>query len=126
MTIRNELKAIGRQVQPIRDKTFGWSKEFYFDATFPVFPGHFPGHPVLPAVVQILLAELTLEEGRGVSSPIEELLQAKFTTPIIPPCLVLCTVTAGKDGRWRGILESDGKPCAHILWREDEKTAHIL
>ncbi|MFU8818421.1 MAG: 3-hydroxyacyl-ACP dehydratase FabZ family protein [Desulfurivibrio sp.] len=40
--------------------------EFSFAPTFPAFNGHFPGHPILPAVVQLAavrhLAELAVGE----------------------------------------------------------------
>ncbi|MFH7319913.1 3-hydroxyacyl-ACP dehydratase FabZ family protein [Desulfurivibrio sp. D14AmB] len=67
--------------------------EFSFAPAFPAFNGHFPGHPILPAVVQLAavrhLAELAVDEQlspggcrnvkfRGAVRP-DDLLQAAVT-----------------------------------------------
>lgn len=61
----------------------GWTWRFCFKEDSAVFAGHFPGHPVLPAVVQLLMAQIALEEcsQRGNLTRVP---QAKFIAPIEP------------------------------------------
>lgn len=76
--------ALRRAATPLRAEEGGWSREYMLDASFPGFAGHFPGHPILPAVVQLLMARMTLEEGLGRPLRLSGVPQAKFTVPLTP------------------------------------------
>ena len=57
-------------------------------ADHPAFPGHFPGHPILPGVV--LLAEVMAEVARTTGEPPGRwgIASAKFLSPVTPGTLL--------------------------------------
>ena len=55
---------------------------FKLRADFPAFAGHFPGEPVLPAVVQIQMAVFIIGARRGRAAKLKEIKKAKFSTPV--------------------------------------------
>ncbi len=48
------------------------------------FEGHFPGHPILPGVVQVGWAVIYSEELYGYASGLDRLERVKFMHPILP------------------------------------------
>lgn len=60
------------------------AQSFCFDAEFVGFSGHFPGYPILPAVLQVLLAQLLAEEVIGSTLSVVTLNRAKFTQQVRP------------------------------------------
>ncbi len=98
-----------------------WCKRFTLPHTFIAFQGHFPDKPVLPAVVQILMAELTVAEVTQHALRLTEIIQAKFTAPIEPDSIIDCIVTAKQDNLWdctMSISESIGdRIAAKFRWR---------
>ena len=63
-------------------------QRYVFTADFPGFAGHFPGQPILPAVLQIMAATLLVEAAIGqvlLASGIE---RAKFVQTIVPGAIV--------------------------------------
>jgi 3-hydroxyacyl-[acyl-carrier-protein] dehydratase len=62
--------------------------EFRFDATDPVFAGHFPNQPLVPGVFQLEMARLGAEWLIGEQLGVREISKAKFLRPIIPAELV--------------------------------------
>lgn len=84
----------------------GWRQSFCFAADSAVFAGHFPGHPVLPAVVQVLMVQVALEE-IGQPAQLASVPQAKFLTPLGPDTPIMLTLSRGKrEGRWDCTLHS--------------------
>lgn len=59
-------------------------KHYCFDRDFIGFRGHFPGYPILPAVLQLLLAQLCIEEQKGCKIRIMRVEKAKFLSEIRP------------------------------------------
>lgn len=83
-----------------------WRQRFCFAADSAVFAGHFPGHPVLPAVVQVLMVQVILE-AIGQSAELACVPQAKFLAPLGPDTDILLTLSKGRrDGRWECTLHS--------------------
>ena len=83
-----------------------WRQSFCFAADSAVFAGHFPGHPVLPAVVQVLMVQVVLEE-IGQPAQLASVPQAKFLTPLGPDTPIMLTLSRGKrEGRWDCTLHS--------------------
>lgn len=73
----------------------GWTWRFCFKADSAVFAGHFPGRPVLPAVVQLLMAQIALEAcGRHVN--LTRVPQAKFMAPIEPGDDIVLFLSEGR------------------------------
>ncbi len=83
-----------------------WRQSFCFAADSAVFAGHFPGHPVLPAVVQVLILQVLLEE-IGQPAQLACVPQAKFLAPLGPNTPILLTLSKGRrQGRWECTLHS--------------------
>ena len=58
--------------------------EFSFDSDFIGFSGHFPGYPILPAVIQLLLAQHLIEKQKGCDVRVTRIVKAKFLSEIRP------------------------------------------
>lgn len=59
-------------------------QRFCFDQNFMGFSGHFPGYPILPAVLQVLLAQLLAEKIVGSKLSVVSLTRAKFLQQLRP------------------------------------------
>lgn len=57
---------------------------FCLPASFVGFSGHFPGYPIVPAVVQIFMAQLVAEQYLRVSKTIGSVERAKFLRQLKP------------------------------------------
>ncbi len=62
--------------------------KFSFDKDFIGFSGHFPGYPILPAVLQLLLAQLLIEKQKGNKIRVTSIKKAKFLSEIKPDDLI--------------------------------------
>ena len=92
----------------------GWRQSFCFAADSAVFAGHFPGHPVLPAVVQVLMVQVALE-AMGQYADLACVPQAKFLAPLGPDVDILLTLSKGRrEGRWECTLHSGETLAARI------------
>jgi len=60
------------------------TQSFRFDEDFLGFAGHFPGYPILPAVLQTLMAQLLAEQVVGLPLQFLSLERAKFTHQLRP------------------------------------------
>lgn len=88
---------------------------FRFAADFPGFAGHFPGHPVLPAVVQVLSAQLVVERWLGRPLVMQQLERAKFLRQVRPEESLRVVCRERKSGVWDAHLEAEGEP-ASAFW----------
>jgi 3-hydroxymyristoyl/3-hydroxydecanoyl-(acyl carrier protein) dehydratase len=66
----------------------GASVEFRFNATDPVFAGHFPKQPIVPGVFQLEMTRLGAEWLLREQLHVREIARAKFLRPIVPTELV--------------------------------------
>ena len=59
------------------------------------FDGHFPGHPILPAMLQVLLGIIVSEELCGTRLTLQKLDKAKFMSQIQPEQIITvsCKIT---------------------------------
>ncbi|MBQ7609058.1 MAG: hypothetical protein IJU76_14000 [Desulfovibrionaceae bacterium] len=80
---------------------------YCFPPTSPVFDGHFPGKPVLPAVVQILMAQLAIGDTQC------QIADAKFLEPVGPDEALVLTCLFTKM-RWVCTIEKNGQRAAQI------------
>ena len=70
---------------PLRVQDDGWAvKRYRFSSDFLGFSGHFPSFPILPAMVQVLMARKTAEEFSGHPLNLLRLDKAKFRMRIMP------------------------------------------
>ena len=83
---------------------------FCFPPAFTGFQGHFPGNPVLPGIVQILMAEVTA--GRGNDRVLAEVARCKFLRPVSPGERVNVTATPAGGEKWTCDLIVGEERCA--------------
>jgi predicted hotdog family 3-hydroxylacyl-ACP dehydratase len=80
-----------------------------------LFTGHFPGHPILPGIVHLALAQQALGEIAGREVALAAVRSLKLRRPVVPGDLLeLRLGNPGADGWWRfearcgGVLTSQG------------------
>lgn len=91
------------------------SQEFCFDPDFVGFSGHFPGYPILPGVVQLLLAQCLVEAAVGRGLELQEVSNAKFLEQLAPGGLIRVSCTSKgpeRAGWWAARLEIEGRLAA--------------
>jgi 3-hydroxyacyl-[acyl-carrier-protein] dehydratase len=87
-----------------------------FDATHPVFAGHFPGDPLVPAVILLEQVAIAVRAWRGLR--MARVLEAKFMAPLLPAqtaMLRLSEVPPHPDVRIRFEIRRDDKLLARGL-----------
>lgn len=93
-------------------------QRYVFSADFPGFSGHFPGRPILPAVLQIMAANQLVEAAAGqrlLSAAIE---RAKFVKTIVPGAVVEITcrrLPGATADLWEARIDSDRQPAASFF-----------
>jgi 3-hydroxyacyl-[acyl-carrier-protein] dehydratase len=60
------------------------TRRYHFSHDFIGFVGHFPGYPILPAMVQLLMALMCAEELEGRALEMDTISKAKFLMEIRP------------------------------------------
>ena len=95
-TMRTALAAAAGPITPTPQNPLVWEQTYTFTADSLVFSGHFPSQPVLPAVVQILMAQVLLEEKLEQKLTLAAVPQAKFSAPLGPDTPIVVQVQAGK------------------------------
>lgn len=74
------------------------SRTFLFAPDFPGFGGHFPGAPILPAVVQIQAVVALASETAGEPLRLAAVESAKFLSPVRPGETVVASVRRCESG----------------------------
>jgi 3-hydroxyacyl-[acyl-carrier-protein] dehydratase len=95
-------------------------QRFRFPADFVGFAGHFPDFPILPGVVQLLLAQWLIETGTGQGRVLREVANAKFLEQLLPggEIAVHCRPRGAADAGWWAVrIEVDGRPAATFQLR---------
>ncbi len=114
-SLRNALELCAKPVIQLDKAKF--SKDFFLPASFIGFEGHFPIKPVLPAIMQILMAQMTASEATGKNVGLQEMTQAKFTSPIDPDNTITCIVTQKQDSLWDCQILVKESTAAKFTWR---------
>jgi 3-hydroxyacyl-[acyl-carrier-protein] dehydratase len=94
------------------------TRSYRFRRDFAGFSGHFPGNPILPAIVQILTVVSMMEEHTGRVQQLLSVEDAKFLNPVYPDqeILVNCRQrTIGGKLLHEAKLRVDDKPVATFL-----------
>lgn len=105
-------------VTPLQvDAESGW-RQYRFGKNFPGFSGHFPDYPVLPAVLQSLLAQMLAEEMIGRGLHFKALHQAKFIRQVRPDELLEIRVECRQQ---EGIYR-----CKATVTAADERAAQFV
>jgi 3-hydroxyacyl-[acyl-carrier-protein] dehydratase len=66
------------------DDTGSFQSRYLFPDRFAGFAGHFPGHPILPAIVEVLTVVSLAGEQAGCRQRLVSVEDAKFLTPVLP------------------------------------------
>lgn len=96
----------------------GGERTFCFAEDFVGFSGHFPDYPVLPAILQVLTAQLVAEGVIGSPVRLVALERAKFLRRIRPGEPVRATVacnTTATGYHCRAELSVDAVPAAQFV-----------
>jgi 3-hydroxyacyl-[acyl-carrier-protein] dehydratase len=110
-------KALQAAASPLESlpETNRWQRQYMFDASSAVFAGHFPQYPILPGVVQILMAQMTLEEALGKSLRLSAIPQAKFTALLEPDTVIELQIKMGRRADlWECSLHRAGHAASYF------------
>jgi 3-hydroxyacyl-[acyl-carrier-protein] dehydratase len=106
----------GSAIGDIERRVDGTVRQRYvFGPDFPGFSGHFPGRPILPAVLQIMAANQLVEAATGqrlLSAAIE---RAKFVQTIVPGAVVEITcrpLPGASPDLWEVRIDADRQAAA--------------
>jgi len=66
------------------DETGGFQGRYLFPESFCGFAGHFPGHPILPAIVEVMTAVSLVAQQSGCRQRLVGVEDAKFLVPVRP------------------------------------------
>jgi len=91
MNLRDTI-ATARIGGPVANEDGSTTFEFRFPPNTPMFAGHFPGHPLLPGIVQLEMARLSAESVLNRPLAVRAVSKAKFLRPILPEQLVRLTL----------------------------------
>ncbi|MBO4674775.1 MAG: hypothetical protein J5601_01635 [Elusimicrobiaceae bacterium] len=80
---------------------------YHVPADFPAFKGHFPGNPLLPAVVQISFCVDALNRLKNRPLELTQVLRAKFINPILPQTTIRVSIQPKAENTWIFSLHSD-------------------
>ena len=75
------------------------SEQIYIAASHPALPGHFPGQPVVPAVVLLDRLAAALERVRG--ARVAGFTQVKFLRPLLPGQSAQLSIEGAHEVRFR-------------------------
>ena len=118
--IRRALAACAAPITPIDENGMReFRREYHPGTDFVGFAGHFPEHPVLPAVAQILMAEMTISQATGTDMHTGSIRNAKFLRPVPPGICIACIVTPHDDSGnlWDCRLYVDNALAASFQWQ---------
>lgn len=99
---------------PAVDSDGSLCQRFLFAPDFRGFAGHFPGYPLIPGVVQLLVAQTLVESGIGRRLVLGEVVGAKFFEQLLPGREIVVQCRARDEGRqaWNARLEIEGRLAA--------------
>jgi 3-hydroxymyristoyl/3-hydroxydecanoyl-(acyl carrier protein) dehydratase len=98
-------------ITPAQSTERGWQQTYVFPASFPGFQGHFPGNPILPAILQIMIARESIAEQTGRNMQLTSVTRAKFRKIVMPytPVTAIWTLCEQTDAFiFKCTLETEG------------------
>lgn len=85
-----------------------WEQEYTLPPDFIGFSGHFPEYPLVPAVVQVMMAQHTIDQALGQAfdrpTTLRQVSHAKFLAQIFPDSLVRVRVERKDADTWHCTL----------------------
>lgn len=77
-------------------------------ASHPAFEGHFPGQPIVPAVVLLAEVMAAIQQATGMAAQAWTLASAKFLSPVGPDTALELTHEEGANGGRRFEIRAAG------------------
>lgn len=99
--INEKQEAIGESVYTIR-----------FDASHPIFAGHFPGHPIVPGACLVQMAEELTARLTGCKASFTQVRNLKFRQPVTPDQELTVTIQEKDSSSFNIQLSTLNIPCA--------------
>lgn len=109
----DEIRVCG--IKPAQKTERGWEKTYLFPLDFLGFQGHFPENPILPAVIQIMMARQSITEHIGQEFDVMKVARAKYMKVVTPgiPVTVIWTIKEQEDALiCKCTLETEGNPAS--------------
>jgi 3-hydroxyacyl-[acyl-carrier-protein] dehydratase len=114
-TLREEIIACSEGQVRILEANRGFELTFRLGDDFTGFRGHFPGHPILPAFVQLMMAECAVRLHSDRPWSLRRVERGKFLRPIGPnEPVTVC---------WQEQPRDEGLRCSFTLTAGSEKAA---
>ncbi|MGB2809013.1 MAG: hypothetical protein WBC22_14815 [Sedimentisphaerales bacterium] len=114
--MNDEIRGCG--IESAQKTEGGWEKTYIFPSDFLGFQGHFPENPILPAVIQIMMAREAVAEQMGQEFDVTKLSRAKYMKVITPgiPVTVIWTIKEQPGSiTCKCTLETEGNPASKLI-----------
>jgi len=110
-SIENSLRDVALSSSRVDEASGDIHGEFIFAPDFPAFAGHFPGHPVLPAIVQLAAVRVIVSATLGKRVIPLKIVRVKFKSMIGPGESVRAVVkcVSEDESRFRLSFVLEGK-----------------
>ena len=95
----------------------GWEKTYIFPVDFLGFQGHFPGNPIMPAILQIMIAREAINEQMGAEYDVLSVNRAKYMKVVTADTAVtvVWTIKEKPDSiACKCVLETKGTPASKL------------
>ena len=114
MNIRSALAATATPLLALPEAG-GWQRCHSLPPHSAVFDGHFPERPILPAVVQCLMAQMLIEDALGQALRLVAIVQAKFTRLTGPDEIIVVSARPARTaGQWDCTLQVGAESVAQL------------
>jgi 3-hydroxymyristoyl/3-hydroxydecanoyl-(acyl carrier protein) dehydratase len=113
--INEEIRACS--IKPTRKTERGWEKTYIFPLDFLGFQGHFPGNPILPGIIQIMMARQAITEQMERKFEVAKVTRSKYMKVITPeiPVTMIWKVNEKQDALiCKCTLEIEGNPASKL------------
>ena len=94
MSLRNSLYVVESRKTDVESNEASFI--IRFNASHPIFAGHFPSHPIVPGACLILIAEELVSEHLGQTIHFTAIRNLKFRQPVTPDMKVVVRMGEGK------------------------------
>jgi 3-hydroxyacyl-[acyl-carrier-protein] dehydratase len=103
-------------------------RAYYFSSEFIGFAGHFPGKPVLPAIVQLMMAQILIEEYEEQPLKLSKVSRAKFIMPLQPEqeIITCCKESPAKSRNSQITASGDRRTANDFKWLQSSQRSLSL
>jgi 3-hydroxymyristoyl/3-hydroxydecanoyl-(acyl carrier protein) dehydratase len=113
--MNEQIKACA--LEPAKQTERGWERTYVFGSSFTGFQGHFPGTPILPAIIQIIAVRLAISEQRQKELQITQIARTKFMKTItsdVPVTMIWSVKEQGGSLKAKCTLETQNEAASSI------------